>query len=182
MSGRTWSRKPFGAAPLSWSVIGSTASGAPFERAGSDAVQIGRRSLMATAVGAEIAEPRAGASGYFSALVVPIDVVSDCAGESIVVANTVRRQAMAIGINRVNLRFEERDLYASGSKGPYRLTNVVTTEQRDEGLLSDWSLDRLTTRNYDHRVFGAPAPSACGRQCRRDESLFWLQPGTRCRW
>lgn len=164
-----------GTAALSWSVTGTTASGAPFERAGSDAVQIGRRSLVATAVGAEIAEPRAGASGYFSALVVPVDVVSDFAGESMVsadlvdaagnvVANSVRRQAMAIGTNRVNLRFEGRDLYASGSNGPYRLTNVVTTDQRDEGLLSDWSLDRLTTRTYDHRVFGPTAPSACGRQ------------------
>jgi hypothetical protein len=164
-----------GTASLSWFVTGTTVSGAPYERAGSDAVQIGRRSLTVQAVGSEVPEPRPGAAGYYTALVVPVDVASEFAGDALVsadlvdaagnvVANAARQQAMAIGTNRIALRFDGADLHASRANGPYRLTNLVTVDQRSESLMSDWLLDRMSTRAYDHRVFGPVAPKACGSQ------------------
>lgn len=164
-----------GTALLSWFVTGTTASGTPYERAGTDAVQLGRRSLNVLAVGSEVAEPRPGVAGYYTALVVPVDVASEFSGDAMVsadlvdaagnvVANATRQQAVAIGTNRISLRFEGSDLHASRTNGPYRLTNLLTADQRGESLLSDWLLDRLTTRTYDHRVFGPVAPAACSSQ------------------
>lgn len=164
-----------GTASLSWSVTGTTVSGAPYERAGGDAVQLGRRSLAVQAVGSEVPEPRPGAAGYYTALVVPVDIASEFSGDAMVsadlvdangkvVANASRQQAVASGANRISLRFEGADLHASRTNGPYRLTNLVTVDQRGESLMSDWLLDRMTTRTYDHRVFGPVAPAACGGQ------------------
>jgi hypothetical protein len=63
----------------------------------------------------------------------------------------------------VLLRFAGEDIFANRLSGPYRLTNLITLDQRGADLLSDWLLDQLTTAAYDYRQFGPPVPLACGK-------------------
>lgn len=162
-----------GNAEVSWFVSGINASGQPFERAGNDAVQIGRRNIVVTGVGAETAVPSALDPRNFSALDVPVSLQSDFSGQAMiaadlvdsagnVVANAAQTRKVLAGANQVTLRFSGDDLFASRSNGPYRLTNLITLDQRESGLLSDWLLDQLDTAAYDYRRFGPPAPLACG--------------------
>jgi pimeloyl-ACP methyl ester carboxylesterase len=158
-----------GIAEVSWSVTGTTATGQAFERGGSDAVQIGRQTLIVGSVRGEIAIPDDSDTAHkrYAALEVPVEVRADYAGPAMVsadladndgnvVAHATQQQDVTVGSNDTRLRFAGEDLYASGRDGPYRLTNLITTDQREAPLLSDWLLDQLVTRAYDHRVF-APA-------------------------
>ena len=163
-----------GIAEVSWFVSGTNAAGQLFERGGSDSVQIGRRSLVVTSVGAETAVPSLLDPDRYSALEVPVSVGSDFIGETMIaadlvdaagniVANAAQSQDVVIGVNKVTLRFAGEDLFANRRNGPYRLTNLVAVDQRDTDLLSDWLFDQLNTAAYDYRQFGPPAPLACGK-------------------
>ena len=162
-----------GNAEVSWFVSGINAGGQPFERAGNDSVQIGRRNIVVTGVGAETAVPSTFDSRNYSALVVPVSLQSDFSGEAMiaadlvdgagaVVANVAQTHSVIAGANQITLRFSGDDLFANRRNGPYRLTNLITVDQRESGLLSDWLLDQLNTAAYDYRRFGPPTPLACG--------------------
>ncbi len=161
-----------GIAEVSWFVIGTNSNGLPFERAGSDTVQIGRRSILVTSVGAETAVPSPLDPRNYSALEVPINLQSEYVGNAMVaadlvdvegnvVANATQTDTVFVGANQVKLRFSGEDLFANRRNGPYRLTNLITLDQRDDDLLSDWQLDQLNTAAYDYRQFGPPTPGAC---------------------
>lgn len=163
-----------GIAEVSWFVSGTNAAGQLFERGGSDSVQIGSRSLVVTGVGAETAVPSLLDPRRYSALTVPVSLQSEFRGEAMVaadlvdaagniVANAAQSQGVVIGVNQVTLRFAGEDLFANRRNGPYRLTNLVTVDQRDTDLLSDWLFDQLNTTAYDYRQFGPPAPLACSK-------------------
>lgn len=163
-----------GIAEVNWFVNGTNSVGQPFERAGSDSVQISRRTLAVTGVRAEVFVPAtAGARSKHAALEVPVSVQSEYLGDAMVtadlvdaggnvVANATATRKVSVGSNQINLRFSGEELFASRSNGPYRLTNLITLDQRGSDLLSDWLLDQLTTTAYDYRQFGPPVPAACG--------------------
>ncbi|TXH70076.1 MAG: hypothetical protein E6Q88_08715 [Lysobacteraceae bacterium] len=164
-----------GIAEVRWFVSGTTATGQPFERAGSDAVQISRRNLTVTGVSVETPVPRPGEPQRYMALEIPVDIESAYSGTAMVAAdlvdgegNVVANAALAhdarIGPNRVTLRFEGDDLFANRRNGPYRLTNLITIDQREAALLSDWLQDQLVTNAYDYRQFGPSQPTACGAE------------------
>ena len=163
-----------GIAEVSWFVSGTNAAGQVFERGGSESVQIGSRNLVVTNVGGETAVPSLLDPSRYSALTVPVSLQSDFRGEAMVaadlvdaagniVANAAQSQGVVIGVNKVTLRFTGEDLFANRRNGPYRLTNLVTVDQRDTDLLSDWLFDQLNTAAYDYRQFGPPAPLACSK-------------------
>lgn len=162
-----------GMAEISWFISGVNATGQPFERAGMDSVQIGRRSIVVTGVGVETAVPSPLDPRNHIALDVPISLHSEFSGEAMVaadlidasgeiVANVAQTHQVLAGTNRIVLRFSGDDLFANRRNGPYRLTNLITIDQREAGLLSDWALDQLTTAAYDYRRFGPPPPLVCG--------------------
>jgi hypothetical protein len=135
-------------------------------------VQIGKRNLEVRLTGAEIAIPQGNGKRY-AALEVPLEVRSDYAGaamvsadlvdsEGQVVANAAQLLDVAAGANPVRLRFAGEDIFASRRNGPYRLTNLITTDQREAANLSDWLFDQLDTQAYDYRQFAAAPPLACG--------------------
>lgn len=163
-----------GVAEVEWFASGITATGQPFERGGNDSVQIGRRSLVVNDVGSENAVPAPNDPKRYLALDIPVTFTSDFAGDAMVsgdlvdatgeiVANVAQTQQVTVGDNRTILRFAGQDIYAQRRNGPYRLTNLITVDQRGEDLLSDWLLDRMTTAAYDYRQFAPPEPMACGK-------------------
>jgi hypothetical protein len=163
-----------GNAEVSWFVSGINATGQPFERAGSDSAQIGRRNLVVTSVGVETAVPSSLDPHNYTALEVPIGVQSEFNGEAMiaadlvdaagdVVANAAQTYEVIAGTNQVVLRFSGDDLFANRRNGPYRLTNLITMDHRESGLLSDWLFDQLNTAAFEYRRFGPPTPLACGR-------------------
>jgi len=164
-----------GIAEVAWFVEGTNATGQPFERGGSESVQIGRRTLAVVGVGAESAVPSPTGPEELAAIEIPIDIQSNYAGAALIagtlvnasgetVAGTALTRDVVVGANRAILRFEGADIFANRRNGPYRLTNLITADQRNDPLLSDWLLDQRTTAAYDHRRFGPPPPSACGTQ------------------
>jgi hypothetical protein len=163
-----------GIAEVEWFVSGISATGQPFERGGSDSVQIGRRSLVVTKVGVESVVQSPTDPTRYLALDVPVDIEAEFTGEAMVaadlvdgagqvVANAAQSLRVVAGSNRVLLRFAGEDIFANRLSGPYRLTNLITLDQRGADLLSDWLLDQLTTAAYDYRQFGPPVPLACGK-------------------
>ena len=162
-----------GIAEVSWFVTGTDASGRPFERAGADAVQIGKRNLVVTGVGVETVVPSPQDPRRSIGLDVPVSLQSEFDGAATVAAdlidgagNVVANAALGVNVatggNRVTLRFAGDDLYLNARNGPYRVTNLITTDERRDTLLSDWRYDQLTTAAYDYRIFGPPSPVACG--------------------
>ncbi len=162
-----------GVAEVSWFVTGLDAGGRDFERAGSDDVQISRRTLTVDAVGPEfvVAEPTD--PKRYAALDVTVHVLADYAGAATVSADLVDSAGnlvagasqlldVVLGANTVALRFAGEDIAASRRDGPYRVTNVITADQREGAILSDWLFDQWVTAAYDHRLFGPPVPTACG--------------------
>lgn len=159
-----------GIAEATWFVSGLTASGHDFERGGSESLQIGRRSLKIASVGVETA---IGSRKRYQALEVPVEVSADYSGPAMVsadlvaadgqvVANAAQLQDVVAGANTIRLRFNGEDIYAGRRDGPYRLTNLITTDQREAANLSDWLQDeQLTTAAYDYRLFGPLTPFAC---------------------
>lgn len=162
-----------GIAEVSWSVYGVTATGRDFERGGSDSVQIGRRNLEVTSVGVETA---IGTRRRYVALEVPIEVRADYSGAAMVsadlvaadgqvVANAAQLQDVVAGANSVRLRFNGEDIFAGRRNGPYRLINLITTDQREAANLSDWRQnEQLSTAAYDYRQFAPLMPFACGER------------------
>lgn len=162
-----------GNAEVSWFVSGLTATGLDFERGGSESVQIGKRSLGVRVTGAETAVPLPdGSAKRYAALEVPVEIQSSYAGAAMVSADLVDRDGqvvanaavpleVAVGANAASLRFAGEDLFASRRDGPYRLTNLITTDQRSAANLSEWLNDQLQTQAYDHRLFGPAPPRAC---------------------
>ena len=162
-----------GNAEVSWFISGIDASGQPFERADNDTVQIGRRNIAVTGVGAETAVPSDLDPRNYSALEIQVSLEFDFSGEAMiagdlvdstgsVVANAAQTRKVLVGANQVTLRFSGDGLFANGRNGPHRLTNLITVDQRESGLLSEWLLDQLNTAAYDYRRFGPPTALACG--------------------
>lgn len=164
-----------GVAEVSWFVTGIDAGGRTFERAGSDEVQINRRTLAVEAVAPEVAIIEPSDPKRYAALDVSVRVRADYAGAAIVSADLVDGAGnlvagaselldVVVGVNNVTLRFAGEDIAASRRDGPYRVTNVITADQRESAILSDWLLDQWVTAAHNHRLFGPPAPTACGTQ------------------
>ena len=163
-----------GIAEVSWFVSGVTATGREFERGGGDALQIGKRTLQIKSVGTEVPVASSeGAGKQFAALEVPLELYSEYAGAAMVsadlvdgegrlVAKATQSQEVAAGANAVRLRFAGEDILASRRSGPYRVTNLITADQREAANLSDWLHDQLITQSYDYRLFGPEPPRACG--------------------
>lgn len=164
-----------GVAEVSWFVTGLDAGGRGFERAGSDDVQISRRTLAVDTVGPELAVSEPTDPKRYAALDVTVRIRADYAGAANVSADLVDDAGnlvagaselldVVLGANTVTLRFAGEDIAASRRDGPYRVTNVITADQREGAILSDWLFDQWVTAAYDHRLFGPPAPTACGAQ------------------
>jgi Tol biopolymer transport system component/pimeloyl-ACP methyl ester carboxylesterase len=158
-------------------VRGTRADGAPFERGQQLLFQASPRSATLTGAYADAPEPRAGTPALYQALNLSMGVNASFTGRlglsaelvdgtGALVAHSAVTKNVAAGTNTLVLSFAGEDLFNSGRSGPYTLTNLLLTDEREAVLVVAEARNVYTTQSYDSRAFaqraGFPTASAGG--------------------
>lgn len=88
--------------------------------------------------------------GTISGGIVAVDLM-DASGNFVAHSLTIENINPGPGI--LTLRFAGDDIYASGRNGPYTLTNLLLTDQRNTTLAVVEAMNVYTTAAYDYRNF-----------------------------
>jgi pimeloyl-ACP methyl ester carboxylesterase len=143
---------------------GVTASGVSFERGKNLVFQISPNSISLNDAYSDAPQPRASNPSLYEALNVTVGInaavsgrfglsadLMDASGNFVAHSLTIENINPGPGI--LTLRFEGNDIYASGRNGPYTLTNLLLTDQRNTTLAVVEAMNVYTTAAYDYRNF-----------------------------
>jgi hypothetical protein len=146
-------------------VAAGASSGLPFERGANLAFQISPNTVALSNVYSDTPHPRSPGSYYYQALTVTVGINSSVsttlglsadltdAGGSFVAHSAVIRDVVT-GTSTLALRFDAGDIYAAQRNGPYKLTDLLLTDQRGAVLVIAEAQNVFTTSAYDYRRFG----------------------------
>jgi pimeloyl-ACP methyl ester carboxylesterase len=144
--------------------IGINANGSPFDRADDLLFQVAPHSAAFNTTYAEALEPRPEDPTLYSALTVTVGINSAIDGQiglsgdlvdaaSGFIAHSIARQDATLGANTLALRFEGSAIFAARKNGPYHLTNLLLTDEREAPLVITETIEAYTTAAYDYRSF-----------------------------
>jgi alpha-tubulin suppressor-like RCC1 family protein len=145
---------------------GLTAGNQPFERGTSIVFQISPHSIVLSNTFSETAQPRSPGSYFYSSLDINVGVTVNVNGtfgisgdlidsNGIFVAHSMELADLAAGVGTMTLRFAGKDIFTSGKNGPYTLTNILLTDNRNTPLITAEALNVYVTAGYDYYRFGA---------------------------
>ncbi len=145
--------------------IGSTVAGSSFERDASLAFQIAPATATLNGAFTETTQPRGPGSSFYESLDIGVGVLVNASSkvglaadlvdaDGGFVARAVATQDVVSGSSTLVLRFAAEDIYASRRDGPYRLTNLVLTDQSAAPLVLAERADAYLTAAYRHTAFG----------------------------
>ncbi len=156
---------------------GIKADGAPFERGQTLLFQISPHSAVLNGSYGDYPEPRPETPALYQALAVTVGINSAIDGRlglsadlvdanGHVVAHSMALEEVTAGANPLVLHFSGADIFAAQKNGPYRLTNLLLTDQREATLVVAEAWDAYLTGIYDYRAFAErrdfPTASAGG--------------------
>ncbi|BCX04591.1 MAG: hypothetical protein KatS3mg053_2529 [Candidatus Roseilinea sp.] len=144
---------------------GIATSGAPFERGASLAFQIAPATAALNGAFTETPQPRSPGSSFYQSLDIGIGVLVNADGKVGLAADLVDATGGFVaranatydvipGAATLTLRFAAEDIYASRRGGPYRLTNLVLTDQSAAPLVLAERTDAYITAGYRYTAFG----------------------------
>ncbi|MCS6847260.1 MAG: beta galactosidase jelly roll domain-containing protein [Anaerolineae bacterium] len=144
---------------------GIATSGAPFERGTSFAFQIAPATAALNGAFTETPQPRSPGSSFYAAIDIGVGVLVNAGGKVGLAADLVDASGRFVaranatydvipGSTTLTLRFAGEDIYASRRDGPYRLTNLVLTDQSAAPLVLAERTDAYITAAYRHTAFG----------------------------
>ena len=156
---------------------GIKADGSPFERGQELLFQISPHSAVLNGTYSDHPDPRPEDSSLYQALNVTVGINSaingriglsadlvDANGDF--VAHSMAIEEIIIGASTLVLRFSGADIFAAQRNGPYHLTNLLLTDNREATLVVTEARDAYTTGIYDYRTFAErhnfPTASAGG--------------------
>jgi hypothetical protein len=154
-----------GPVQLAINAAGAYGSGKPFERSIRRSLQINSTNFALSGSYSEVPEPSLYRPGKYQALVTRVGINANTRGtvgvsanlvdaSGKVVAHAYQRFTVAAGASTVGLRFIGQDIYRSGVNGPYRLTDLIVTDETTDLLVCATASNVLTTAAYDYRLFG----------------------------
>ena len=143
---------------------GINAKGAPFARADDLLFQVSPHSARFNAIYTETPEPRTEDPTLYSALTVTVGIDSTIDGQiglsgdlvdgdGAFIAHSIALKAAIPGANTLALRFEGSEIFAAEKNGPYHLTNLLLSDEREAPLVIAEALDAFSTAAYDYRTF-----------------------------
>ncbi|MGI8554305.1 MAG: DUF4785 family immunoglobulin-like domain-containing protein, partial [Dehalococcoidia bacterium] len=146
---------------------GTLAGAAPFEEATSLTFQIAPNTLSLSGSYHDSVEPLAPGSPFSQTLDVTVGINATAAGTATLladlvdgagnqVAHTVATQSLQAGSGTLTLRFDGAEIYASGHAGPYRLTNLVLSDETTVPLHVSEAQNVYTATTSDLRQLGSP--------------------------
>jgi hypothetical protein len=157
---------------------GTTGDGAPFERGEYLLFQISPVSVALTGVYSDVAQPRPEDPSLYHELTIMVGIDSTIIGsvslsaelvdeEGNFIAHSLTSEEVAPGPGTLTLHFDGKDIFAVQRDGPYYLTNVLLTDNREAPLVVEEASDIYTTGTYDYQAFAErhefPTVSAEGR-------------------
>ena len=143
---------------------GINANGAPFARADDLLFQVSPHSAAFNTTYAETLESRPDDPTLYSALTVTVGIDSTIDGQiglsgdlvdgdGAFIAHGIALKAAIPGANTLALRFEGSAIFAAQKNGPYHLTNLLLSDEREAPLVIAEALDAFSTAAYDYRTF-----------------------------
>jgi hypothetical protein len=149
-------------------VNGTISGGAPFQRGVSVAFQITSNRTALNGVYIDTPEPRSPGSTLYKALVINVGINTSSIGRvglsadlvdvgGNFVAHGVTVGDPPVGSSILTLRFDGADIFASRRNGPYRLTNLLLTDQQNVTLVISDATNVYTTAAYNSLNFAESA-------------------------
>jgi hypothetical protein len=146
---------------------GTLTGGLAFERGETLLFQISPNSAALNNTYSESVQPRPIFSSLYQALTVTVGANSSISGtlglsadlvdgNDNFVAHGLTIQDVVTGTTTLALRFDGADIFASQRNGPYRLTNVLLTDQTGATLVLAEVQDVYTTAAYQYTSFAPP--------------------------
>ncbi len=146
---------------------GTLTGGLAFERGETLLFQISPNSAALGNTYSESVQPHPIFSSLYQALTVTVGVNSTISGtlglsadlvdaSDNFVAHGLTIQDVVTGTTTLALRFDGADIFASQRNGPYKLTNVLLTDQTGATLVLAEAQDVYTTAPYQYTAFATP--------------------------
>lgn len=143
---------------------GIKADGSPFARGQDLLFQISPQSAALNGAYSDQPDPQPENPTLYQNLDIRIGITSTLNGrfglsadlvdaEGKFVAHSMALEELPVGANTFVLRFSGIDIFAAQKNGPYHLTNVMLTDQREATLVVAEAKDVYATGDYDYRKF-----------------------------
>ena len=156
---------------------GIKAGGSPFERGQDLLFQVSPHSAVLNGTYSDHPDPRPEDSSLYQALNITVGINSAINGQIGLAADLVDANGdfvahstaiaeVTVGTSTLVLPFSGTDIFAAQKNGPYHLTNLLLTDNREAALVITEAQDAYTTAVYDYRTFAErhnfPTASAGG--------------------
>jgi len=149
---------------VSLTATGTKGDGTPFERGEQLLFQVSPASVKLTGEYGDVAQPNPEDPSLYNELTVAVGIdstisgnislsadLADANGNSI--AHSLTSEEVAVGPGTLTLRFKGEDIFAAQQDGPYTLTNLLLTDNREAPLVVAEVWDTYSTKAYDYRSF-----------------------------